>query len=353
MIRTGARNDITDVAGIAVGHHHRVDAPWMTGTTVVLPRSGTVASVDVRGGGPGTRETDCLEPTTMVTTVDALCLSGGSAYGLDAASGVMRWLAERHRGFRVGPDDHHVVPIVPTAVLFDLGAGGNFHHQPDASFGYAAAAAATTAPVEQGVVGAGAGARSGGMKGGLGSASAVLDNGVTVGCVVAVNSAGSPVDGRTGELWGARYGIGDEFGRLGRANARDLEQWANRPKDPPPLNTTLAIVAVDVPLTKTECKRLAAIGHDGMARALNPIHQYTDGDLVFALATGEREFPDPETTNVPRGAIQGGNARIYQLNEIFSAASECVARAIVHAVLHATSVGQWRSYRDTFPSVFS
>jgi len=325
----------------------------MTGTTVVVPKQGTVASVDVRGGGPGTRETDCLEPTTMVTTVDAICLSGGSAYGLDAASGVMRWLAEQQRGFRVGPEAHHVVPIVPTAVLFDLGAGGNFHNQPDASFGYAAASAVSDGPVSQGVVGAGAGARSGGMKGGLGSASVVLDNGVTVGCIVAVNSAGSPVDGRTGELWGVRYGIGDEFGSLGKASTDELAQWANRPKDPPPLNTTLAIVAVDVPLTKTECRRLATIGHDGMARALNPIHQYTDGDLVFALATGVREFPDPETTDVPVGAIQSGSARTYQLNEIFSAASECVTRAIVHAVLHATSVRQWRSYRDTFPSVFS
>lgn len=353
MITAGPRNDITDVAGIAVGQYHRIDAPWLSGTTVVVPSEGTVASVDVRGGGPGTRETDCLEPTTMVSSVDAICLSGGSAYGLDAASGVMRWLAEQQRGFRVGPDDHHVVPIVPTAVLFDLGAGGNFHHQPDASFGYAAAQAVSTEAVAQGVVGAGAGARSGGMKGGLGSASAVLENGVTVGCVVAVNSAGSPVDPRTGELWGARYGIGDEFTWLGTADSADLAAWANRPKDPPPLNTTLAILAVDVPLTKTECKRLATIGHDGMARALNPIHQYTDGDLVFGLATGKREFPDPATTNVPVGAIQAGNARVFQLNEIFNAASECVTRAIVHAVLHASSIGQWKSYRDTFPSVFS
>jgi len=353
MITTGARNDITDVSGIAVGHYQRLEAPWLTGTTVVVPKSGTVASVDVRGGGPGTRETDCLEPTTMVQSVDAICLSGGSAYGLDAATGVMKWLAEHHRGFRVGPEDHHVVPIVPTAVLFDLGAGGNFHLQPDATFGYAAANAVADGPIQQGVVGAGAGARSGGLKGGLGSASAVLDNGVTVGCIVAVNSAGSPVDPRTGELWSLRYAIGNEFGNLGAASTHDIERWASRPMDPPPLNTTLAIVAVDVPLTKTECKRLAAIGHDGMARAINPIHQYTDGDLVFGLATAEREFPDPATTNVPVGAIQSGNARIYQLNEIFNAASECVTRAIAHAVLHATSVGQWSSYRDTFPSVFS
>jgi putative pantetheine hydrolase len=353
MIVTGARNDITDVAGIAVGQFQRTDDLWLSGTTVVVPREGTVASVDVRGGGPGTRETDCLEPTTMVSSVDAICLSGGSAYGLDTAAGVVRWLVERQRGFSVGPDDHHIVPIVPTAVLFDLGVGGKFQRQPDASFGYAAAQAVSTDAVRQGVVGAGTGARSGGMKGGIGSASAVLDNGVTVGCIVAVNSAGSPVDPRTGELWGVRYGISDEFGGLGTACAAEIEAWANRPTDPPPLNTTLAIVAVDVPLTKTECKRLAAIGHDGMARAINPIHQYTDGDLVFALATGEREFPDPATTNVPKGAIQSGNARVYQLNEIFNAASECVTRAIVHAVLHATSVGQWRSYRDTFPSVFS
>jgi putative pantetheine hydrolase len=207
--------------------------------------------------------------------------------------------------------------------------------------------------MRQGVVGVGTGARSGGLKGGLGSASAVLENGVTVGCIVAVNSAGSPIDPRTGELWSLRYAIDNEFGKLNRASTHDIARWANRPLDPPPLNTTLVIVAVDVPLTKTECKRLATIGHDGMARAINPIHQYTDGDLVFSLATGERDFPDPDRAEVQVGTIQSDNARIYQLNEIFNAASECVTRAIAHAILHATSVGPWSSYRDQFPSVFS
>lgn len=171
--RPGRHNDITDIAGILVGHHQRTGSGWLTGTTVVLPPIGTVASVDVRGGGPGTRDTEALHPVNMVDAVDAVCLTGGSAYGLAAADGVMSWLAERNRGFRVGPEPHHVVPIVPAAVLFDLGAGGKFANRPDASFGAKAVAAAQSSakrrgPIRQGTVGAGTGAHAQLLKGGIG-----------------------------------------------------------------------------------------------------------------------------------------------------------------------------------------
>lgn len=352
MNSIGKRNDITDVAGIAVGHHQRIESGWLTGTTVILPPGGTVAGVDVRGGGPGTRETDCLDPTTMVSNIDAICLSGGSAYGLDAAGGVVTWLAERNRGYQVGPEPHHVVPIVPAAVLFDLGAGGNFNNRPDSSFGYNAINKATSNAILQGNVGVGAGARAGGLKGGIGSASVVLENGITVGVIVAVNSSGSPLSSTTGELWGARYGIGSEFVNLCRPNATELKSWLEIPRMPPPLNTTLAVVATDVKLHKHECTRLASVCHDGMARALSPIHQYTDGDLVFALATGAKDVPDEMPGDKSNASLRPANPRVFQLNEVFNAASDCVARAIVHAIINATSVGSILSYRDQFKSAF-
>ena len=196
----GARNDLTDVSGIRVGHHHRIGRGWRTGTTVVLPPAGTVGAVDVRGGGPGTRETDALDPRNLVAHVHAVCLTGGSAYGLSAADGVMAWLEEHGVGHLVGDDPTRVVPIVPTAVLFDLGRGGQYRHRPDPSFGRAAAAAAARgrrpAPVVEGSVGAGAGASAGGAAGGVGSASAVLPDGTTVAALVAVNAAGGVFDPR-------------------------------------------------------------------------------------------------------------------------------------------------------------
>jgi len=351
VTRRGPRNDITDVTGIAVGHFQRIEDGWLTGTTVVLPPRGTVAGVDVRGGGPGTRETDCLEPTTMVSEIDAVCLSGGSAYGLDAASGVMTWLVEQQRGFQVGPEPHHIVPIVPAAILFDLGVGGNFMNRPDSSFGYEAARGATMNEMAQGTVGAGTGARAGGLKGGIGSASTILSNGITVGALIAVNSSGSPVSPTTGELWGARYGIADEFAHLSRPNAAELKAWLDMPRVPRPLNTTLAIIATDAKMQKHECTRLASVGHDGMARALSPIHQYTDGDLVFGLATGEKEFPKDDSER-QESAWQPPNDRVLKINEILNAAADCVARAIVYAMLNSTSAGTTQSYRDKFPSAF-
>ncbi|MFM8711933.1 MAG: P1 family peptidase [Actinomycetota bacterium] len=346
-LRTGRHNHVVDVAGIEVGHFQQVGDGWCSGTTVVLAPQGTVGGVDVRGGGPGTREPDCLAPTTMVSTVDAICLSGGSAYGLDTASGVVAWLAERNRGLKIGPDAHHVVPIVPAAVLFDLGVGGNFKRQPTAEFGRRASDAATSNPTRLGNVGAGTGARSGGLKGGIGSASLVLENGITVAALVALNAAGSPIDPKSGELFGARYGVGDEFEGLRTPTKTEVAAWLETPRTPPPLNTTLAVIATDARLSKHECSRVAAAGHDGMARAISPIHLYTDGDTVFTLATGAKEFPEGEA---PKGAIRTGDERIFKINEVMTAGADCVARAIVHAMLAAETFGQWKSYRDVFPS---
>jgi L-aminopeptidase/D-esterase-like protein len=342
----GHHNDITDVAGFRVGHYQRRGRGWLTGTTVVLPPTGTVGGVDVRGGAPGTRETDALDPINLVDGVDAVCLTGGSAYGLAAADGIVQWLADRDRGFAVGPEPHHVVPIVPAAVLFDLGVGGRFRYTPDATFGEKAVAAARPAKLRQGTVGAGTGAHAERLKGGIGSASVVLDSGITVAALVALNSSGNVFDIRTGALLGVDRGIAGEFDHLRTPSRKEL---ATHHADPPsirPLNTTLAVVATDAALAKHECTRIAVSGHDGLARAIDPVHQYVDGDVVFALASGARQVPDDPV----EGAIRPGSRRPLQLSSLGAAAADVVCRAIVHATIAATSAGGMVSYLDRFPS---
>jgi L-aminopeptidase/D-esterase-like protein len=345
-VRSGPTNSLADVAGLRVGHAQRTGDGWQTGTTVVLaPEAGAVGGVDVRGGGPGTRETDLLDPRNLVERVQAIVLSGGSAYGLAAADGVMRRLAAAGSGFPVGGPGE-VVPIVPAAVVFDLGRGGDFGSRPDASFGemaYDDAASAAGSPVTQGCVGAGTGTVVGGLKGGVGSASTVLADGSTVAALAVVNAVGSAVDPRTGELLGARHGIGDEFSWLARPDAADLAaalEAASAAGPPPrPLATTIGVLATSWTLTKAQCQKLAGIGHDGMARAINPVHTMFDGDTVFALATCEQAAPD-----------------ILELQALLVAAADCFTRAVVHGVLAASNVetpaGRWRSYRDAFPSAF-
>lgn len=276
-------SSITDVAGIEVGHF--TDARRPTGCTVVLARGGAVAGVDVRGAAPGTRETDLLAPVNVVEQVHGILLSGGSAWGLDAAGGVMRWLDERGIGLPVGPAR---VPIVPGAVLFDL-ALGDGSIRPDAAAGYAACQAASTAPPAEGNVGAGAGAMVGkvfgfarAMKGGIGCAAVRVD-GVTVGAIVACNALGDVVDPATGAvLAGAR--TADGSGLL------DTRRALLRGEQPRPLlagsNTTIGVIATDAVLTKVQAARLATMGHDGLARTINPAHTPGDGDTLFALATG-------------------------------------------------------------------
>lgn len=343
----GPHNDITDVAGVRVGHHQRTSGTWLTGTTVVLPPEGTVGGVDVRGGGPGTRETDLLDPCAMVQRVDAICLTGGSAYGLAAADGVVQWLGERNRGFAVGPEPHHVVPIVPAAVLFDLGAGGDFRNRPDATFGYRAADAATARKVRQGAVGAGTGAHAAALKGGIGSASVVLPSGITVAALVAANPAGSVVDPVTGELWATRYGLPGEFRHVRRPSRADVKAAGAKVPVPPSLNTTLAVVATDARLDKAECTRLAIGAHDGMARAVRPIHSLVDGDVAFALATGARELSDEQPIG---GLVRGWNPRPPQVSVLIAAAADVVARAIAHAVIAARTAGALTAYLDEYPS---
>ncbi len=324
---------ITDVAGVLVGHHHRIGDGWATGTTVVLTPDGAVGGVDCRGGAPGTRETDLLDPSNLVERVHAVCLTGGSAYGLAAADGVMRWLAERGRGFRVGMQPHEVVPIVPAAVIFDL-AAGEWGNRPDAGFGYLACEAAGGGRPEQGCVGAGAGAMTGGLQGGVGSAATVTASGHTVGALVTVNAAGSAVDAATGLPWAADHEVAGEFA-LQQPDPRELgEPGGDEPAAP--LNTTIGVVATDATLSKAQCRRLAGAGHDGLARALRPSHTMTDGDTLFALATGAGEpLPDHRV-----------------LDELCVAAAGCVARSVVHGLLAATAVpGSSRpAYRDRYPS---
>ncbi|MET9426760.1 MULTISPECIES: P1 family peptidase [unclassified Streptomyces] len=345
-----ATNDaLTDVAGLRVGHARVAGDRALSGTTVVLaPEGGVVAAVDVRGGGPGTRETDALDPRNVVQRIEAVVLTGGSAYGLESAAGVMAWLEERGRGVRVGPGPTHVVPVVPAACVFDLGRGGDFTARPDASTGRAAveAAAATAerAPVECGAVGAGTGAVVGAMKGGVGTASTVLDSGVTVAALVVANAVGSAVDPATGVLYG-RYGDGTRpaFPDPGvhEAALRRLAAARERSGGPPPLNTTLAVVATDADLTRAQAHKLAGTAHDGIARAVRPVHLLNDGDTVFALATGARPLTEPARAADP-----------LALNEVLAAGASVVTRAIVRAVEAAGSVsgpgGDFPSYRELY-----
>ncbi|PKQ11127.1 MAG: peptidase T4 [Alphaproteobacteria bacterium HGW-Alphaproteobacteria-1] len=285
--RTGPRNLITDVAGLRVGQAE--DHALRSGVTVLVGDVPLVAGVHVMGGAPGTRETDLLAPDRAVQAVDALVLAGGSAFGLDAASGVADGLRAMKRGFAVGEVR---VPIVPAAILFDLLNGGDkgWTLNPYRALGCAALAAAGEV-FEIGTAGAGTGATTATLKGGIGSASVVLPSGVTVGALVAVNALGSATVGEGPHFWAAPFEIGDEFG--GRGVARTYPDPMSAPtKLVQHANTTIGIVATDARLTQAQCTRLAVAAHDGLARALVPSHTLMDGDAIFAAATGARGVPD-------------------------------------------------------------
>ena len=303
--------------GLEVGQF--TDPRRPTGCSVVIARTGAVGGVDVRGAAPGTRETDLLDPANLVGVVHAVLLTGGSAWGLDAAGGVMRWLEEEGVGLYVGSAPGQVVPIVPAAVLFDLHVG-DARIRPDAAAGYAACQAAGD-EIAQGNAGAGAGATVGklfgmpyAMKGGIGTASVTVD-GVTVGALIAVNALGDVVDPATGQpIAGARTEDGQQLrGSVVAALAGDkpLALLAGA-------NTTIGVVATDAPLTKAQCQRLAGAGHDGLARAIRPVHTMSDGDTLFALSTGMA------------GALD--------FNVLCTMAGEAVARACVNAVRAAQGV---------------
>lgn len=335
---------ITDVGGIRVGQNHRLDADvtlgagWASGTTVVLTPPGTVGAVDSRGGAPGTRETDLLDPMNSVCHVDAVVLSGGSAFGLAAADGVMTWLEERDRGVAM---EGGVVPIVPAAVIFDLPVGG-WKCRPTAEFGYAAAESAGV-DVAVGTVGAGTGARVGVLKGGVGTASMMLASGVTVGAIVVVNAAGDVVDPDTGLPWLA-YQI-EEFG-LCSPPADQVAAYAARHAEFSPLNTTIAVVATDAALSPAGCRRVAVAAHGGLARTIRPCHTPLDGDTVFALATGAIEVPPDPTTPASM------SPETPLITDVGAAAADCLARAVLLGVLAAQSVAGIPTYRGLLPGAF-
>jgi L-aminopeptidase/D-esterase-like protein len=294
---------ITDVPGMRVGHQQKSDDGWLTGVTVVLPPPGTCGSVDVQGGGPATHETDALDPTTLVSTVDAVVLTGGSAYGLASAVGAQRWCEENGRGFAVPGG---VVPIVPAAAIFDLGRGGDFSARPTADMGYGAAVAAAAQQdghdVGRGNVGAGTGAvMARTYKGGIGTASVTLENGVVVGAIAVVNALGLPV------------------------TPSGNREPSARPDAP--LNTTLVVVATNAVMDVAECKRTAAASHAGIARALNPSHTLADGDTVFCLATGAVALDRSDEA-----------ARQLSLITLQSVAADVVRLAILDGVASAEAV---------------
>ncbi|MEU4700825.1 P1 family peptidase [Nonomuraea dietziae] len=347
-MRRGPTNSLADVEGLRVGHAQRVGDGYRTGVSVVLaPQGGAVAGVDVRGAAPGTRETELLDPRNLVERVHAIVLTGGSAYGLSAACGVMERLADAGTGF---PVEGGVVPIVPGAVIYDLGRGGSFRATPDAAMGAAAYDAALSSPGAlsaglpsdgaasppwvNGSVGAGTGAVAGGLAGGVGTASAVLPSGVTVAALAVVNAAGSVLDPRSGLLSGVRYGLPGEFDHVGEPDTGEYERWS--PQKAPSFNTTIGVVATDLTLSKAQCGKLAGVAHDGLARAIRPAHTMVDGDTIFAMSTCG--LPGPDDTG---------------LHDVLAAAADVFSRAVAHAVLHATGREGAPAYLDVFPSARS
>lgn len=329
MIRPGPLNSISDVAGIRVGN---AEAPELvTGVTAVIPDSPAVAAVDVRGGGPGTRETEALAPDSLVQAIHGVALSGGSAYGLDAAGGVMHWLRGQGRGF---PLAGAVVPIVPAAIIFDLATGGPKHwdQPPWWGLGLAAAEAAGT-EFALGNAGAGLGAKAGGLKGGLGTASVQWDD-LTVGALAVANPAGSVVIPGTRSFWAWWLEMAGELGGQTPPTGPPAELDHLFPTESPTeagTNTTLAVIATDAALSRAQARRVALMAHDGLARAVRPVHTPLDGDTVFVLATGERALADPVA----------GLARLGML------AADCVARAIARGVFEAAPLAGLAAYRDS------
>ena len=321
------------IDGFRIGHHTADGDGWLTGTTVVLAPDGAVGGVDVRGGGPGTRETDLLDPRNVVERVNAVVLTGGSAYGLAAADGVMAALEQDGIGFPVGPEPGQVVPIVPAAVIFDLGRGGTFGHRPTAEFGARAYSAASVERPDTGCVGGGTGAKCGGLKGGFGYAEHRLDDGTSVAAAVVVNAAGSAVDPATGRLWADRSQSMPTPTDAERTALADTYAQAQ-----PSLATTIGVLLTNATLTKAQASRLATIGHDGMARAIAPVHSMMDGDTVFALASGRRP-----TSNDPRRALG-------DFNRLLAVAADTFTDACLDALLAAEGRGSWPAYRDLVPT---
>jgi D-aminopeptidase len=326
------RNLITDVPGLLVGNAD--EEALASGTTAIVFDEAAVASCDVRGGAPGTRDTDLLAPEETVERIDAIVLSGGSAFGLDATGGVQAWLREQGRGFAIG---NIRVPIVPGAIVFDLMNGGNKdwgRFPPYRDLGYAAAASAKS-DFALGNAGAGFGATTVNLKGGLGSASAVTSTGAIVGAIVAVNAVGSATIGNGPHFWAAPFERNGEFGGRGWPSPMPVDAQAIRLKGGIAENTTIAMVATDATLTKAQAKRLAVVAHDGLARAIYPVHTPLDGDIVFAASTAKRPLADP----------------IYEFAELGAIAANALARAVARGVYEAMALpflGALPSWKDKF-----
>lgn len=327
MPRPGPRNLISDVPGILVGNAE--DHAGRTGVSVVLPERPVLAAVDVRGGAPGTRETDLLDPTCRVERVDAICLAGGSAFGLRAADAVIDWLTARGRGLEVGP---WRVPIVPGAIIFDLASGGGTAIAAAPPYHRLATAACDAADADfaLGNAGAGLGARAGRLKGGLGSASVVGEDGIVVGALVVANPVGAVTMPECGTFWAWALEQNDELGQQKLPQRRppmsiDLPVEARIGG-----NTTLAVVATNAPLDKAAATRVAGMAHDGLARAIRPVHTPFDGDSIFVISTGEHDSREAAAMMVAR---------------VGSMAADCVARAVCRGVFEAEALGDYPDYR--------
>ncbi|MDP2215341.1 P1 family peptidase [Phenylobacterium sp.] len=323
IARPGARNLITDVPGLKVGQAH--DPVVRSGVTVILPDARAVAACDVRGGGPGTRETDALDPHNLVEAIDAIVLSGGSVYGLAAPDGVTAWLGAQGRGYGLVADPKvPPSPVIPSAILFDLANGGDKAWGEEPPYRALGRQAALSAGIDfdLGTAGAGYGAMAGQLKGGVGSASAITADGFTVGAVVAVNSFGSVVapGGRT--FWAAPFEMDGEFGGLGSVGlAAAGDDWGLAKADPlARTNTTIACVATDLALTPAQARRVAVMAQDGLARAIRPIHAPFDGDVVFALSTARRPL---------------GERPDFQIARLGALAADVLARAVARGVYAA------------------
>ncbi|HEX8028222.1 MAG TPA: P1 family peptidase [Vicinamibacterales bacterium] len=322
--RAQAKSGLTAIPGVRVGHHTLTERP--TGCTVIIFDALTTGGVSVRGSAPGTRETDLLDPSNLVDQVHAIVFSGGSAFGLDSASGVMRYLEEHKVGFPFGGA---YVPIVPGAVLFDLPVGGKPQIRPDASCGYAAAGAATNGPVAEGSVGAGAGATVGkyggagrAMKGGIGTASITMSSGLIVSALVAVNAAGDVIDPATGKVVAGKLGPDNSF-----LDARKLLRQGVSNTQKPGENTTLGLIVTNAKITKAQGRKIADMAHDGFARAIAPAHTLNDGDTIFAMGNGTFTGAADVTT-------------------IGGLAADVMAEAILRAVREATGIPNYPAVRD-------
>ena len=329
-MNTGKNNSLTDVEGLIVGHF--TDTQAACGVSVAICQEGATAGVDVRGSAPGTRETDLLAPINLVEKAQAIVLTGGSVYGLSSADGVVRWLSNKGWGFPL--EAGNVAPIVPAAALFDLGRGKDYIPPIEAAWGTKACENAGPEAFPIGCVGAGTGALSGGIKGGLGTASEVLASGLTVAAMVAVNSLGSVIDPATGQPWEIRMEQGEEFGKQGKRSVL----FPVPPKAEAGRNTTIGIIATDAVLTKAQAQKIAQMAHDGMARAIRPAHTMFDGDTIFCMATNKKELPDTPGFFVAPKAMA--------LIDVGRAAADCMTRAIIQAIFAATSSHNMIAFRD-------